>query len=275
MPLEDKLETRLIREQWVNPAHFIKAKDEQTKVGKSVYATLIKMGYMSEEKMYAFFSQQALIPFVRIADYKPNAEVLKLFPEASCREYCFLPLVKVDTTLYVCMANPLDTNLITTLERQSGLEVFPLFALPAQVLQAVDRYFGPDDRWFNLDDLITFPQTIGVMPFWRESDRLVIKIEAEFMVDDERMQFVSSVFVPATVTDISSSGKALGFKTMVFVPPTIKLALRFPTYQTDGNVTAEVVRCNLDKGGSYLMGVKLLTIGDALLASLLKEASKP
>jgi len=275
MPMEEKLESRLVKESWVNPANFLKAKDEQIKSGKSLYATLIRMGYLSEERVYEFFSQQALIPFVKIANYKLDPAVIKVFPERSYRENLFLPLLKIDDIIYVCMANPVDANLVSILEAQSSAQVFPMFSCPSEIQKAIDTIFGPDDRFFDLEDLITYPQTIGVMPFWRESDRLSVKLEAEFKLVDERLKLVSSSYVPATVCDISSSGKALGFKTIVFIPPSMKIMVRFPSKAPDYEAKAEVMRCNLEKGGKYLVGVKLTEIREDVTAAILKDSVKP
>lgn len=275
MPPEEKLESRLIKESWVNPANFLKAKDEQIKSGKSLYSTLIRMGYLTEERVYEFFSQQALIPFVRIADYKLDSAVIKVFPESSCREHLFLPLLKIEDTIYVCMANPVDSNLISILEAQSSSQIFPMFACPSEIQKAIDAIFGPDDRFFDLEDLIIYPQTIGVMPFWRESDRLSIKLEAEFKLADERLALASSSYVPATICDISSSGKAMGFKTIVFIPPSMKILLRFPSKAADYEAKAEVIRCNLGKGGKYLAGIRLIDVREDIMAAILKDAVKP
>jgi len=275
MPQEEKLESRLVRESWVNPANFLKAKDEQIKSGKSLYSTLIRMGYLSEERIYEFFSQAALIPFVKLSDYKLDSSVVKIFPERSYREHIFLPLLKIDDTIYVCMANPVDANLISTLEAQSSSQIFPMFASPSEIQRSIDTIFGPDDRFFDLEDLIIYPQSMGAMPFWRESDRLSIKMEAEFKLVDERLKLVSSAYVPATICDISSSGKAMGFKSIVFMPPTMKLLLRFPSKAPDCEVKAEIMRCTLEKGGKYIVGVKLTEIREDLLAAILKDAAKP
>ena len=274
MPHEEKLESRLIKESWVNPANFLKAKDEQVKSGKSLYSTLIRMGYLSEERVYEFFSQQALIPFVKISDYQIDPNVIKIFPERSYREHIFLPLLKIDDTVYVCMANPVDSNLISILEAQSGAQIFPMFAAPTEIQRTIDTIFGPDDRFFDLEDLIPYPQTVGVMPFWRESDRLNVKIEVEFKLADERLKLVSSSYVPAMVCDISSSGKAVGFKSIVFLPPTVKILLRFPSKAPDYEVKGEIMRCNLEKGGKYIVGAKLTEIREDLVAAILKDAVK-
>ena len=46
------------------------------------------------------------------------------------------------------------------------------------------------------------------MPFWRSQDRLPVEMEVDFRLVDDRLRLISSAFVPATMQDVSSSGKA-------------------------------------------------------------------
>jgi hypothetical protein len=270
----DKLETRLIRDSWVNPANFIKAKDEQVKSGKSLYSTLIRMGYVTQQRVYEFFSQSAMIPFVRIADYKLDEKLLKLFPEASYRENCFLPLAKIDEIIYICMANPLDANLVSTLELQSNSQVCPLFSAPGDIDAQINNLFGPDDRYFDLENLIVTPQATSVMPFWRESDRMAVTLDMEIMIADDRVRLISSVALPASGVDVSASGKAIGAKIMFFIPQGVQVEVKFPNKDKEYLAKATVVRCTMDKGGKYIIGLKFTEIKEELLASIVGDGRK-
>ena len=125
---EDRLETKLIKDAWVNASNFVKAQEEQARSGKSLYATLIRLGYLSEERVYEFFSQQSLIPFVKLTDYKIDPAVVRMFPERSYRRTVFATFK--DRRCALCGdGQPLDTNLIGTLETQSGLQIYILCLL--------------------------------------------------------------------------------------------------------------------------------------------------
>ncbi|MCP4652159.1 MAG: hypothetical protein GY858_02090 [Candidatus Omnitrophica bacterium] len=273
--MTERLETKLIKESWVKPNEFIKAKEEQQKSGKSLYSTLIRMNFMTEEDVYMFFAQHALIPFLRISDYELDPELLSFFPEALYRENYFLPIFKVENIMYVCMANPLDAGLVSTLTMQAtDLEIYPVFGTPSAIQGAVNAFFGPDDKYFDLEDLIVSPQGLGLMPFWRESERLSIKLPVDFKPVDERVKLVSSSYVSATVLDISASGNALGIRTFIFLPPYSKVMIKFPSKDSSYEASAEVVRCNLERGGRYFLGVKFLEIREDIIKSILAEVKQ-
>lgn len=265
----DNLETKLLKESWVTANQFIKAKEDQKKIKKSIYSTLIRLGYLTEKDIYLFFAQHVHIPFVRLTDYKSNEQLIKLFSEELYREHLFVPLFTIDDILYVAMANPLDTELISLLGIQTKFDIFPLFSSPSSILEVINQFFGPDDKYFNLEDLIIAPQTLHMVPFLRESERVKVEVPIEFKIDDNRINLISEGYVSGTCTDISRSGKALGIRTLIFVPPRIKIILKFPSYDPSYLVQSEIAHCDIVENGQYLLGVELKAVKEDLVKSIL------
>lgn len=268
----EKIETKLIKEGWINPNQLIKVKHEMSRTKKSLFATIIKYDFMTEEDVYTFFANETNVPFVRLADYKVDEEVLRLFPEQFCRENILIPLFRIENTFYICMATPLDTDLINTLEIKTNMEIAPLFGSPSEILKTLDKYCGPDDRYFNLENLIIPPQLLNMIPFWRESERISVNIPVEFKSDDKRVSLVSSSYISGTALDVSRSGRAMGIRTVIFVPPQTSILIKFPSYDPAYEIKSVAVRCAMERGGKYLMGVKFSDIKDDLIRHILKDA---
>jgi len=264
-----KLEGNLIKESWVTASQLLAAKEEQKKNKKSLFSCLVKLGFVNEETLYMFYAQQALIPFVRVSDYCLNSGLVNLFPESMYRENLFVPLFKVESTLYVCLANPLDADLINTLSIKTELDINPMFAVPSAILEAINRFFGPDDKFVNLESLIVSPQTLSKMGFWRESERVAINLPVEFKSTDDKVVLVSSAYVSATASDVSASGRAVGIKTFVFLPAGTKVSVKFPTKNSDQELSGEVARANMDKAGRFFLGVKLDGVNEEFMKSLI------
>ena len=70
------LEERLLRQTHLTLEQLSRAKEEQKKIKKSLFSTLIKLGYLTEEDIYTFFAQQTQIPLVRLSDYELNPELM-------------------------------------------------------------------------------------------------------------------------------------------------------------------------------------------------------
>ncbi len=269
------LESSLVKGSWISPNNFLRAKEEQKKSGRSLYSILVKTGYISEEGVFRFFSQNTGIPFVNIADYVDNEELVQLFPESLYREFVFFPLCKIENVLYCAMANPLDTSVLNTLRMHSACDIQPLFSTVTALRQKIDVFFGPEDKYFDVEELIIPPQTLQQVPFWRESERCVLNEAVEIKPDDERITLISRSYLPANATDISRSGKALGISAMVFLPPKSVVLLRFPDLAPDHTVKGEVVRCALAEKGQYLIGVCFVEIDKDIVKQLLDKASLP
>jgi hypothetical protein len=268
----EKLEEKLVQTGWITPKQFIKAKQEQAKSKKTIFSSLIKLGYLTEEDIFLFFSQHSQIPLIKISDYQIDPELLNLFSEEKYREYLFVPLFKIENTLYIGMANPLDTELLDILKKNTELEIYPLFAPPSSILEVIDHFFGPDDRCYSsLNNLILAPQTLNLVPFWRESERISLKIPVEIKVMDERIKLNSSGYICGTGLDISRSGKAMGIETIIFLPSKVKINIRFPSEDPSYEAKAEIVRCNVGKKGKYFLGIRFIEIKEEIIRNILKE----
>ena len=152
----ESLESKLVRDLWINPNQYLKAKAEQKNTGCSLYSILVKSGYLGEEKVYSFFSQHTGIPFVDIFEYLPDEALLNLFPAKLYREYLFFPLYAVKKTLYIAMENPLNTEFANILGMHTDFEIYPVFASVSSLKKAIDSFWGPEDKYFNSPILIFF-----------------------------------------------------------------------------------------------------------------------
>ncbi len=226
----NELERKLIKDLWVSPDQFMKAEQKKGEISKSIFSSIVKLNYLNEEEIYSFFSQHSQIPLVKISDYRISGDTLGLFPEELYREHLFVPLFKIDNVLYMAMANPLDAEFINTLETRVNFNLHLLFACPSSIISAIDHFFGPDDKYFGiLGDLITSPHALNLVPFWRESERIPVNIPLEFKSTDKRVGLAYSGYIGGTSLDISKNGKAMGIKTIVFIPSNTQILIKFPS----------------------------------------------
>jgi len=260
-------EKKLLEENWIDNSQFLKAKEEAQKLKKSLYAAIIKLGYLTEEDIFAFFSQETKIPLVNIFDYKLNPEILKLFREEFYRENLFIPLFKIENSLYLAMVNPLNTELINRVEKEVNSTVIPLFSPPSAILKALDSFFGPKDYYADVENLIpSLPQIY--IPFYRSSQRIKVNLPLEIKPVDKSIKLVSSSYIPATCIDISEDAEAMGVKIFLYLPPKIKILVKFPSQE---EIEAGVVHCTAQEKGFYLLGIRFFKKQKEILEKFLKE----
>lgn len=254
----DNIETVLTGENWVSGEQLAEAREKAGENKKSLCANLIKLGFLKEEDVFSFFSRYFRIPYVDVFDYEPDPELAALFPEEFYREHLFFPLFKIDETVYLVMANPLNAGLINILSSQTRGDIYPVFCSPSKIQSFIDKVYGPEDRFLNSGSLMDYPSTGNLLPFERESERQPVNIDADFKIDDDRVRPKSPGYITSVITDVSISGKAAGVKTSVFIPVKIKIILRLNINGSPREIKGQVMHCTVFGRNLYFSGVKFL-----------------
>ncbi len=81
---------------------------EQKKTGRRLGRTLIELGYIDEDRLLMFLSQQLHIPNIDLRTYKFNPDTVRLLPETHARRYRAIVLDDKPDALLVGMADPGD-----------------------------------------------------------------------------------------------------------------------------------------------------------------------
>lgn len=274
----NELESRLILTNLVKPEQLTIAGQEAARCGKSVWAALARLGYLSEEEIALFFAQEAGIAYVRIADYKVAHEVLGLLDETFCRQNSVFPLFKVKSSLFVACGNPLDAAITDTLARMTGLDVEPLVSTPRSITQALDHYWGPEDRVFEMEKLIARQAPLKGVKFFRESERVPLDVPVALKIEDDSVILNASSFIEGHTRNISAGGTAVGLYTFLFLPRGTRLALEFKpnlmSPQSLGSITVkgEIVYCRMEKSRDYYLGIKFIQESREVKSELMKLA---
>src|ERR1039458_6082814 len=75
MANNNRLGERLVREKLISLSQLRHAQDEQQKSGNNLGFTLAKLGYVSDEEITSFLSQQYRVPTVNLEEYEIDAVV--------------------------------------------------------------------------------------------------------------------------------------------------------------------------------------------------------
>jgi len=118
------------------------ALEEQKRSGRKIGEILIKKGYISEDNFTMALSEQLGIPFVDVANYRIDPEVIKLFTLELVQQYQAIPINKVVDALTVAMIDPLNIPMVDEIKKTCGLTIRPVFATPGGIKKAIDKYYG-------------------------------------------------------------------------------------------------------------------------------------
>ncbi|MDD5347571.1 MAG: PilZ domain-containing protein [Candidatus Omnitrophica bacterium] len=274
----EELEKLLVQDRWVEAWQIDVARLEANSSRKSLWSCLVKLGFLSEEDIAAFFAHASGIPYVRVSDYVIAPKVLHLLDENFCIQNVVIPLFKTGDTLFVACANPFNTALTDGLAKMTGTVIEPLVAAPHAILGAVDLYFRLDDRNFEMADFIVKKSSVTGVSQWRESERLSFSAAVKIIVLDETVTLMSRYPIEGKAVDLSADGSAVGIELPFYLPKgiTISMTLYSGGLASSGSVIegrGEILRSAMLKSKSFLAGVKFLDMADKDRKQLLSFSS--
>jgi type IV pilus assembly protein PilB len=117
---------------------------EQTVTNKKNGAggKLVKLGFISDDEITNFLSQQYRIPKIDMADYEIDPAIISAVPKDICEKHRVVPVSRTGRSLIVAMADPDDLTAIEELKSLSGYNIEPVVATETGILEAIARYYG-------------------------------------------------------------------------------------------------------------------------------------
>ncbi|MBD3419408.1 MAG: type II/IV secretion system protein [Chitinivibrionales bacterium] len=125
---------------------------QQKKTGWRLGTCLVKLGFITEEKLIDALSAQLDIQHVVLENFSFNKDLLKLVPEEMVRKYKVIPLFEREGVVTFAMADPTNLRTVDHLKFKTGMEVEPVIATEQSIMQAVDRCYS--DNLQDMTDLL-------------------------------------------------------------------------------------------------------------------------
>jgi type IV pilus assembly protein PilB len=142
MANNNRLGELLVREKLISLAQLRHAQEEQQKSGQNLGYTLAKLGYVSDDEITSFLSQQYRVPTVSLEEYEIDAEILKLVPKEPCERHKVVPVSRTGNSLIVAMADPTNLNAIDDLKFLTGYNIEPVIASETAIHNAIEKYYN-------------------------------------------------------------------------------------------------------------------------------------
>ncbi len=136
------VDAKLITEQQLNEAlATVKASKGASRLG----STLVKMGYVPEEKLLAFLAQQYRVPAVDLKMYQNvDPAIIKLVPLELVKKHMVCPLRRVGATLTVAMLDPTNILTLDDLKFRTNYTIEPVIAAETSLIETIKKYYGGD-----------------------------------------------------------------------------------------------------------------------------------
>ena len=136
----------LVQAGIIDELQLASALGEQTRWGRRLGLTLIKLGMVQEGQLVRALAKQFDLPVASLAGKKIAPEVIALVPARVASEHSVVPLfVKKEghrEQLFLGMEEPSDLGILDDLAFRTGMVIRPVMVGPTEIGEAIDRYYN-------------------------------------------------------------------------------------------------------------------------------------
>lgn len=112
-------------------------------------ASLVKLGFLSEDRLLDFLEQTLQLQRVDLDSFVPDAAALAMVPEERALAFTVFPLERCHfqggPVLRMAMADPSNLTVVDALEFMTGLSIQPVLASEPAIHRAIERGYRQDD----------------------------------------------------------------------------------------------------------------------------------
>ena len=131
----------LIEKGLISPKDLEKAFQMQKKTGQRLGKILVEQGFLGEEDLLKALSLKLNIPTAKIDSYAIDPSVVEIISREIAEKHKIIPLFKVNNTLTVAMADPLNVYVVDYLRHKTGLNIQTVLGSESDIQKAIDKYY--------------------------------------------------------------------------------------------------------------------------------------
>ena len=204
----EKLKYDLVRAGLVPYETIEQAEEIASAQNINIGQALINSGILTEETIIKFLESKLHIPSVNLDDYTLDKNCLKFINFSDAKKYRIIPLFKIEDTLTVAMADPLDLFAIDRIIESAECSIEPVIATEASILKKIDEYYKTDN---TVGEIYTNSEYINFD--WRE------ELHSEDLSDNHIQKIIRAILKQAILENVheitfqhEDSGLAVNFK---------------------------------------------------------------
>lgn len=131
----------LIERKIISREDLNKALKIQKERGGLIGEILVELAIAKEEDIAQALTSQYGFPYLPLANYEIEPEVLKSVPENVCSQYCVIPVDIIGSSLTLAMSNPLNSQAIEDIEEITKCTVQLYVSTTTDIRQAIEKYY--------------------------------------------------------------------------------------------------------------------------------------
>nr|MCU0229054.1 Flp pilus assembly complex ATPase component TadA [Bryobacterales bacterium] len=137
-----RLGERLMAKGLITQDDLERALEIQRDRGDKLGRILVDLGFVAVRDVLVTLAEQLQIDLVTVQGEPASAPELEGLNARFLRQARALPFAMEDSTLVLAMADPLDFETITTVQRFTGLRTRAVLAAEGEILESIERHYG-------------------------------------------------------------------------------------------------------------------------------------
>ena len=125
----------------INEQQLEKGLTTQKDKGGLIGEVLVELGFCKEEDIAQALTAQYGFPYLPLANYEINPEVISLIPGRVAKQFLLIPIDKIGNNLTIAMSNPLNVQAIEDVEMTTGCTVQTFVSTSSDVKRAIQKYY--------------------------------------------------------------------------------------------------------------------------------------
>lgn len=187
----EKLKYDLVRAGLVPYETIEQAEEIANAQNINIGQALINSGVLTEDAIIKFLESKLHIPSVNLEDYTLDTKCLKYVNFSDARKYKIIPLFKIEDTLTVAMADPLDLFAIDKIVETASCSIEPVISSESSILKKIDEYYKTD---ITVGEIYTDSEYIGFD--WRE------ELHNDDLSDNHMQKIIRAVLKQAILENV-------------------------------------------------------------------------
>ena len=187
----EKLKYDLVRAGLVQYETIEQAEEIAAAQNVNIGQVLINSGVLTEETILKFLEAKLHIPYVNLEDYTLDKKCLKYINFSDAKKYRIIPLFKIEDTLTVAMADPLDLFAIDRIIENAECSIEPVISSEASINKKIDEYYQTD---ITVGEIFTQNQEAGYD--WRD------ELHSEDLSDNHMQKIIRAILKQAIMEDV-------------------------------------------------------------------------
>ena len=154
-----KLGEMLLKAKLISEDQLQKALEHQKESGGKLGKNLVDLGFIEDQQITQFLSQQFGVPAVDLSQFKEiDQQVIKLVPADVARKYQVMPLTRTGATLTIAMTDPTNVFAMDDIKFMTGYNVEPVVASEAGISEAIEQHYGVSaeiEKQSEMEDIVS------------------------------------------------------------------------------------------------------------------------